>query len=145
MLYNYIPAFIKLIFMFIFKVVTPCIPFVGLPYFGLFIPFYYYHLPLYFPCPLLSRAVITHSSFLYLLMLWYAILLMVYHSLFCSLSLWVPYTCSTALHLTEYIVIIVFGYKFSLHSSSYETKDAHQCRNQDSLPKTHYLCTSLHG
>jgi hypothetical protein len=75
-----------------FKKVTPCIPSVGVPDFVLFIPFHDSPLPLYPPHPFFSRAFITHSSFLYLHMLQYANLMMVYHSLFSSLSPFIPYT-----------------------------------------------------
>jgi hypothetical protein len=55
----------KLILKFMFKVVTRCIPSLGGPYCGLFILFHYSPLPLYLPCPHFSRALITHSSFLF--------------------------------------------------------------------------------
>jgi hypothetical protein len=97
------------------KVVIPCISTVGVHYFGLFIPFHYYLLPLYLPRPHFSRVLITHSCFLYL------------HITVCnftdglSFSFLFPLSLSSiqffhwfqsALHLSEYMIIIVFMYKF---------------------------------
>jgi hypothetical protein len=52
-----------------FNVITPCIPSLGVPYFGLLIPFHYSPLPLYLPHPNFSSAFIRLSCVLYLHML----------------------------------------------------------------------------
>jgi hypothetical protein len=67
---------------------------VGELYFGLFNPFKYVPLPLYLP--LFSVHILMSSTFT---SLWYAILLMLYHSLFLSLFPWVPQSSSTVTNM----------------------------------------------
>jgi hypothetical protein len=94
-------------------------------YYGLFNPFEYLPLPLYLPPPSLSTAFNTHPYILYLHILWYALLLMLYHSLFLSLFKFhrvVPLfqICSTS---EFYMIMLVLCVCLSLDlSSTYERK-----------------------
>jgi hypothetical protein len=66
-----------------FKGVSQFMPSVGVLYFGLFNPFECSPLPLYLP-PHFSTAFSTHAYILYLHISWYAVLMMLYHSLLLS-------------------------------------------------------------
>jgi hypothetical protein len=99
-----------------FQMVTPCIPSVGVPYFGLFTPFHYSPLPLYLSYPHFSRNFITHSCFLYLHMLQdcnfndglsFSFLFRLSLS-----SIHLFHWIQSALILSEYMIIIVLVYKF---------------------------------